>query len=225
MQVFSIKIRDDPYLSENEKEKQLTLRFYQYVKTLEFEKLFYFALTYTQQTIVITSPADGTKQKEFLGYDWSSRKGKEGIQIIVPGGKMYCETNRKAERTLASLVRQSFSGEKIVISEDNKCYVDVVTTADMLNFTRESFDKKIKITKIKKVESKYPIVTIKSILKGIDGPTTKVDNSKILESGKIPVVAQNSDSLICGYTNTEDSISDLPLILFGDHTECRSRID
>lgn len=212
-------------LSENEKEKQLTLRFYQYVKTLEFEKLFYFALTYTQQTIVITSPTDGTKQKEFLGYEWSSRKGKEGIKIIVPGGKMYCETNRKAEGTLASLVQQSFSGEKIVISEDNKCYVDVVTTADMLNFTRESFDKKIKITKIKKVESKYPIVTIKSILKGIDGPTTKVDNSKILESGKIPVVAQNSDSLICGYTNTEDSISDLPLILFGDHTCCYKYID
>ena len=45
-------------LIEDEKAKQLTIRFYQYAKNLEFEKLFYFALTYTQQTviIIITNP-------------------------------------------------------------------------------------------------------------------------------------------------------------------------
>lgn len=212
-------------LTDDEKVKQLAIRFYQYTKNIEFEKLFYFALTYTQQTVIITSPADSSKQKEFLGYDWSTRKGKEGIQIITPGGKMYCDTNRNADGTLASLIRQSFKGEILVVTEDNKCYADIVTTADMLDFTRESFDKKLKISKIKKVDSKYPLVTIKSILKGIKGATTKVDNSRIFESGQIPVVAQNSDSIICGYTDNEEAISDLPLILFGDHTCCYKYID
>lgn len=67
-------------------------------------------MTYKQDTLIITAPVDNAKQKEFLGYDWSKRKGAEGIQIVSPGGKMYCDNDRKAENTLAYLVRQSYAG-------------------------------------------------------------------------------------------------------------------
>lgn len=212
-------------LSAEDQIKQLTIKFYQYAKALEFEKLFYFALTYTQQTVIITAPADNAKQKEFLGYDWSNRKGNEGIQILTPGGKMYCDTDRKAESTLAYTVRKSFAGEVPVFTADNSIYGGISATVDMLDFSRVNFNKTFKTVKIKRVTSKYPVVTIDSILKDIEGHTTKVDNSRIFESGSIPVVAQNSDSIICGYTDTEESISDLPLILFGDHTCCFKYVD
>ena len=39
-----------------------------------------------------------------------------------------------------------------------------------------------------------------------------------MPEGSIPVVTQESDNLIAGYTNNENTITDLPLIVFGDHT-------
>ncbi len=39
-----------------------------------------------------------------------------------------------------------------------------------------------------------------------------------MESGTIPVITQESDRLIAGYTDSKEAISDLPVIVFGDHT-------
>lgn len=212
-------------LSETEQSRQLAVKFYEYAKRQEFEKLLYFALTYTQQTVIITAPTDNAKQKEFLGYDWSKRKGNEGIQIIKVGGKMYCDTDRRAEGTLSSAVRQSFLGEYPTFTEENKQYAGVVSAVDMLDFSRVGFSKALKTVKLKKIESKYPLVSLESILKDIAGPITKVDNSQILKVGDIPVVAQNTDSIVCGYIENVEPITDLPLILFGDHTCCFKYID
>lgn len=146
-------------LTDDEKAKQLAIRFYQYAKKIELEKLLYFALTYTQQTVIITAPADKNKQKEFLGYDWSSRKGNEGIQIIKAGGKMYCDTDRKAQGTLSAAIRQSFLDEYPMLTEENKIYASVVSSADMLDFSRSSFNKAMHPSGIKKFEiiTKYPL--------------------------------------------------------------------
>ena len=146
-------------LSAEEQIKRLLSGFYQYAHKLEFEKILYFALTYTQQTIIITAPSDNAKQKEFLGYDWSNRKGNEGIQIITPGGKMYCDADRKAEDTLASIVRNSFDGSYPVFSEENKVYAGIVNACDMLDFSRLNFNKAISASGIKRFEisTKFPI--------------------------------------------------------------------
>ena len=72
-------------------------RLYSYAYSIEREKLVYFSLVYQQTTVIITAPADNKAQKEFLGYDWSNRKGNEGIQIITPGGKMYDDADRVAQ--------------------------------------------------------------------------------------------------------------------------------
>ena len=152
-------------LSEEEQSKRLALRFYQYAKNLEFEKLFYFALTYAQQTVIIAAPADNSKQKEFLGYDWSNRKGNEGIQIISPGGKMYCDVDRKAAGTLASAVRQSFNGEYPTFTEENKLYAGVIATSEMIDFSRVKFTKSFNTCGAKQYEikTKYPIIRLGKI--------------------------------------------------------------
>lgn len=123
---------------------ELKRRFYSFAKFVEFDKLFYFALTYQQQTAIITAPSDNAKQKEFLGYDWSNRKGSEGIQIITPGGKLYDPANRKADGTLASAVRKSFEGVVPALTEENLKYARTVNGADMLDFTRVDFNKAIR---------------------------------------------------------------------------------
>lgn len=149
-------------LSDEEKAKQLAIRFYQYAKAIEFEKLFYFALTHTQKTVIVAAPIDNAKQKEFLGYDWSTRKGNEGIQVITPGGKMYCDIDRKAPGTLASAIRQSFNDETPVFSEENRLYGGVIATSDMLDFSKIPFSKSIRTSISQKIEviSKYTVVDL-----------------------------------------------------------------
>ena len=54
---------------------------------------------------------------------------------------------------------------------------------------------------------------------------TKISTDKYLESGKFKIIDQGQ-SYIAGYTNTEEGIfSDVPAIVFGDHTRCIKYVD
>lgn len=74
-------------LSNDEKNAIITKKFLIEFELLEKEKITFFALTDNQKTLIINAPSENAKQKEFLGYDWSNRKGAEGIQIIKAGGE------------------------------------------------------------------------------------------------------------------------------------------
>ena len=153
-------------------------RLYSYASSIEREKLFYFSLVYQQTTVIITAPADNKAQKEFLGYDWSNRKGNEGIQIITPGGKMYDDADRAAEGTLANAIKKSFQGDAPSFREEVREYGAMVSTKNMLDFSRIDFNKAIRTSVRKPVEihSKYPIVKLSSVVEIISGgtPDTKV---------------------------------------------------
>ena len=41
---------------------------------------------------------------------------------------------------------------------------------------------------------------------------------QILESGDIPVVTQEAGAVVAGFANVKESINDLPVIVFGDHS-------
>ena len=161
------------------------------IKEKEWEKLFYFSLVYNQMTVVVSAPADNNEQKKFLGYDWSNRKGQEGIQIIQPGGMLYNDSNRYADNTLAAALQSSFSEKNVFLPENLDKYYAVFRTLDMIDFSRVSFNKAIKLTAERKIEvtSKYPLVKlgdIAEILKGksITEAETKAGNVKVVAGGK-----------------------------------------
>jgi type I restriction-modification system DNA methylase subunit len=137
-------------------------KFYDFAQSVEYEKLFYFSLVYPQRTVIITSPADNKEQKDFLGYDWSNRKGNEGIQIITPGGKMYDDSNRAAEGTLSNAIKKSFDGLPHALNAEQKVYCNIVSTKDMLDFSRVSFNKSLQtnVDSVIKNTSKYPALRL-----------------------------------------------------------------
>ena len=140
-------------------------KLYSYTYSIEREKLFYFSLVYQQTTVIITAPADNKAQKEFLGYDWSNRKGNEGIQIITPGGKMYDDADRVAQGTLAHSIKKSFDGMAPSFNEGQATYASVVNTKNMLDYSRVNFNKALR-TSVKKafhISSKYPLVKLASV--------------------------------------------------------------
>ena len=59
---------------------------------------------------------------------------------------------------------------------------------------------------------------LQSLLVEINGNKTKIAENQIESRGKYPVITQESDRLVAGYTDEENVIDDLPLIVFGDHS-------
>lgn len=197
-------------------------RLYKKIREIEKDKLIYFTLLRGQETVVITAPTDNAEQKIFLGYDWSNRKGSEGIILNPNGGYLTNVQNRFAHGTLATFVRNAFSNMRTEMGEDNPLqkYVASYRTMDMLDFTRTKFDKVIKTTLEHKtnVISKYPLKRLEEFFVPIIGDTTKIAQNEILNEGKYPVITQEADKIISGYTNNDHPITDLPLIVFGDHS-------
>ena len=229
---FSMYVSDFEQSSEyknaqKQDEKQKTnlntiKAFYNYVLELEKDKVYYFALVYNQKVLVVTSPSDNAEQEKFLGYTWSNRKGDEGIKLKedskIKCGVLY-NTNDE-ENSLACYVKDSFLG--IYRNEGSlQKYLNSFSLSDMLDFTRTTFDKAIRTnvqSEKAKIESKWPLKTVENLLIPIDGNKTKIEQNKILEQGIYPVVTQESEKIISGYTNVTECINDLPLVVFGDHS-------
>lgn len=129
-----------------EEEKYRREKFYHDAIETEKQKLYYFALAYKQETLVVTSPSDNKEQKVFLGYDWSNRKGDEGIKITTPGGLLYDDNDRFARCTIACAIRNSFMGALTQLSGDAEKYVKWYRLEDMITFSTAQFDEVIRLT-------------------------------------------------------------------------------
>ena len=158
------------YEKSSEEQKQLlSNEFFDWVKEIEENKLLIFALTYQQQTLIITAPTDTNEQKRFLGYTSSERRGSEGL--IETDGLLTNISDRNDKQKLAWSVRCAFDGKHCVNNELEK-YAKCVRTSDMMDFSKPSFDLQMKLSVDKKIEivSKYPLVKLGdkvSIIRGV----------------------------------------------------------
>lgn len=194
--------------SVNEQEGVYLDKFYEYAYAVEKEKILYFSLVYRQTTVIITAPADNKDQKDFLGYDWSNRKGNEGIQIIVPGGKMYDESDRSANGTLASAIKQSFNGIVPSFTEEQQAWGSVISTKDMLDFSRVNFNKAIRLTmeNASKLNSKYPLLALGKVCNVTIGGTPSRRKPEYFTGTNLWVsIAEMQGQII---TDTKEKITD-----------------
>lgn len=230
---YKTALKQDERLKSKDGTEHLENRnkaFYNYVLAIEKDKVYCFALVYKQIVLVVTAPIDDKDQEKFLGYTWSNRKGDEGIKIKSSNPQKSCGLLYNVydeENSIARFVKDSFldiyrngteSGDSVISK-----YIVANSLKDMIDFSRTTFDKSIK-TNVQgesgkfKIESKYPLKTVENILIDVGGNKTKIDKDKILKTGKYPVITQESGKFISGYTNNSDCITDLPLIVFGDHS-------
>lgn len=143
-------------LSDDEKQVWFTQSFYKWAKEIEREKVYYFGLVYTQTTLVVTAPKDKKKQVKFLGYDWSKRKGQEGIQLLKNGGCLYSELDRNAEDKIAYLIKSSYKNAMISVKSLDPYYT-YASLHEMFDFDKFNFSKAINTNVNRKIriESKY----------------------------------------------------------------------
>lgn len=179
-----------------EEEKQIRKeKFFEFALGVERDKLYYFSLAREQRTLVITSPADNKEQKTFLGYDWSNRKGAEGIVINKPGGMLYNPDDRFARGTLASAIRNSFIGGGTTTSlpESLEKYAKTYWLKDMMDFSLSVFNKSFSLTSdiVEKVTSKYSFIKLNDPDKFSIRIGKRIVSKEIVENGKYPIFSAN----------------------------------
>lgn len=182
------------------------------ILALEQDKLLYFILALPQK-VVLVKTGEKNKEKSFLGYEFSNRRGSEGIhpmqrsKTIDDCTQLYDATTFENPEKASTYIYNAFKGNfDLKINDNLKENITYRNLVDMLNFDRIDFEKNISLSAKKKVkiESKWDIVKIKDLCEIGRG---RVINKKEIESnfGEFPVYSsQTSNNGIFGYLNTYD---------------------
>ena len=170
-------------------------KLYEAILNIEAEKLLYFILAYPQKVVIVKS-GEKDVEKRFLGYEFSNRRGNEGIHAIQRGKNIdECTHLFDAHRydnpeKASTYIYKAFNGDiTSPMAETMQSHVSRVSLIDMLTFERDSFEKNISLTAKKKVliGSKYnqlKLIDLSILLKR--GKSAKYGKSKIqiIKSGQ-----------------------------------------
>lgn len=184
-----------PSEEKEAKKKQAILAF---VQAIEKEKLYYYLLAASNpcQVLIMKSPENTKKdnkiEQRFLGYEWSNRKGDEGLKylnvktskkskddeaadddtisqvkgingIVTP---LFNPLNLADEEKINTLIRKNFNDEIEDIPECISEYVNLFPLTDLLNFKQTEFNKQInKETELSypQIETKFETITLGKI--------------------------------------------------------------
>lgn len=180
------------------------------IKAIEKEKLYFFllAMSNPQPVVIVKSPSKTGEIKKFLGYEWSSSKGNEGIKYIGVSDvdednelernkgiaqiqtPLFDPANLHNEDKINMIIRHNFLGEELNIGKDCEDYVSIHNLVDLIDFSRVEFDKVIKTSINKKIEvqSKYELLKLKDIAfiqkgQSITSAECKEGNIKVVAGG------------------------------------------
>ncbi|HHT66742.1 MAG TPA: N-6 DNA methylase [Erysipelotrichaceae bacterium] len=179
-------------LTDQEQKLKLNTTFYNDVKKIEKDKLLYFSLARNNKTLVIKAPTTANGQYEFLGYQWSKRKGNEGIQVQNLGGKLYDPKNRESKKHISPLIKKTFNDKFEIMDEDLEEYVNIFQTKNMFDFGREKFDRAISLVeRVLKIISKYKLEPLKKHMLVIRGVTYSKDEQTLSKTDNVVLTADN----------------------------------
>lgn len=212
-------------LSDTEKKQWFTQSFYKWAKNIEREKVYYFGLVYMQTTLVVTAPKDKKKQVKFLGYDWSKRKGQEGIKPLKNGGYLYSETDRDASDKIAHLIKASFKDEMLSVKSLD-AYYTYANLHEMFDFDKFNFSKAINtnVNRKIKIDSKY---TVKRLGACCEKPTygasvSAIEGDKETDYRYIRITDISEDGFLNDNWMTAENIEEQYVLHDGDFLFART---
>ena len=176
-------------------------KLYETILNIEAEKLLYFVLAYPQKVVIVKS-GEKDIEKRFLGYEFSNRRGNEGIHAIQKGKnidectKLFDANDYDNPEKASTYVYRAFKGDYTSpIAESMQSHIVRIPLIEMLTFDRDTFEKDLSLAAKKKVNYELAwgndnlevLGDIANIQKG-----TSITKGKTTE-GNIPVVAGGKD--------------------------------
>jgi len=183
------------YNQEKQKHEIVSAR-NDFIRSIEKEKVTYFSIANSQKNpvIYVKSPEVTEKIKQFLGYEWSKRKGREGIKytgvdlsdddievskssainkMVTP---LFNPLNLEDPVKINHLIKSNFEDEKgLVVPEEVKEYTSIIPLIDLFDFSDVTFGVELNVNanQVFDIKSKYPIYKLSSnelgisIIKGV----------------------------------------------------------
>ncbi|HEE9542812.1 TPA: N-6 DNA methylase [Campylobacter coli] len=135
------------YKESKDKQDLEDKAFLAYAQAIEKDKLLYFSLSLNQEVLIIKSPSDIKEQKKFLGYEWSNRKGDEGLKELHEPylSPLFERGNPQNETKLNTLIYKSFLNTLDVIPQELQIYATKARLVDMMDFEKVEFNKAISL--------------------------------------------------------------------------------
>ncbi|EDP7065349.1 N-6 DNA methylase [Campylobacter jejuni] len=198
------KLKESKFYKESKDKQDLEDKaFLAYAQAIEKDKLLYFSLSLNQEVLIIKSPSDIKEQKKFLGYEWSNRKGDEGLKELHEPylSPLFERGNPQNETKLNTLIYKSFLNTPLdVIPQELQIYATKARLVDMMDFEKVEFNKAISLNPSNSTQSemsnpfansKYELVRLVEIenikiQKGqnITQKLAKIGNIKVVAGGK-----------------------------------------
>jgi type I restriction enzyme M protein len=178
------------------------------IKELEKQKLIYFILTYPQK-IVLGDSGEKDIEKEFYGFEFSNRRGHEGIHIYKDEegylqSKLYNENDLTDAEKLNTYILKSFTSDAKLENEiadiqtsdptgdgsqthPLKDHIHYLRLSNLMTFDLKRFDKSVNLNKRNnlKIDSKWGLVELSEI-STVDWGNTSITKDAYKQDGQYP---------------------------------------
>ncbi|TXF04219.1 restriction endonuclease, partial [Campylobacter jejuni] len=152
----------------------------------------------------IKSPSDIKEQKKFLGYEWSNRKGDEGLKELHEPylSPLFERGNPQNETKLNTLICKAFLKTLSDIPKDLQGYASKARLIDMMDFEKVEFNKAISLNVKSRDElnpfknSKYELVRLGEVcdLNKIRNQASATEIEKMnLNSGNVKLLPSSKN--------------------------------
>ena len=140
------------------KESLKQASFLKFALEIEKDKLLHFALNHKTEVLIIKSPSDLKEQKKFLGYEWSNRKGDEGLKELHNPyqSQLFDRENPRNETKINVLIKNAFLQNTNQIPQELEKHALKARLVEMLDFSRAEFNKAITLNLSKGAKSANP---------------------------------------------------------------------
>lgn len=159
------------------------------ILALEQEKLLYFIIAYPQKVVTVKT-GEKNEEKRFLGYEFSNRRGSEGIHPIQRGKtiddctQLFDAENFDNPEKASTYIYKAFQGEfDLNIPENLQPHLGYANLVDMFTFDRTTFEKTLSLSAKKKVkvESKWEIKKLSQLVSIVRGASPRPIREYITE--------------------------------------------
>lgn len=172
-----------------------------------------------QNVVVVKSPSGTNESKRFLGYEWSSRKGAEGIKYTgtAAGDDTDDETLSRLKgikriqtplfnpadlsdiSIINTAIRYNFNGLTYGESE----FIYRFRLVDMLDFSEVKFEKAISLSAVSKVEivSKFPVISLTDQYVAINDSSINPSFQSNQEYTYVDITSVESKTGVINYNN------------------------
>lgn len=200
------KLKESKIYKESKDKQDLEDKaFLAYTQAIEKDKLLYFSLSLNQEVLIIKSPSDIKEQKKFLGYEWSNRKGDEGLKELHEPylSPLFERGNPQNETKLNTLICKAFLKTLSDIPKDLQGYASKARLVDMIDFEKVEFNKAISLNPSNStqsemsnpfINSKFELVRLKDFV--LDIQTAKRPSGGVgkYENGALSLGGEHIDN-------------------------------